>query len=590
MDNKSAAMLLTSLMERVTREQSIGIMTSLERKALHLAIQTLVGGSDLSLQPVPSQPPLIATPPVPSDSDATATLQAAPLVEKPATDGPATATPPALPKVKLVLDAINREQPSDPDVLMCLDFGTAMSKAFAAVAPDEYLDLELGAAAGRSGYTLPSSVFIGDDDKAYFGFEAIDLSQELVDSGRERLDSIKGWLSLRREGNLDGEAFLLSPALNPTAYRLTQGDLIRIYLAYLTDMADIALGKYQVNEQTVGRYVKRRFARPCWPDAAQAQWADKLMRSMLAEAQILADTFSGRWAGGIDVAELKAAVEEIKILGKRPDYLIDVGVPEPVAVAAGAIADSENLRDGFMVVDVGAGTTDFGLFVSTRKPNSEDDEPRVFQVPASIQGLMQAGDKVDGMLRAFIAHKEKIDTSDSAGRMIIADLGRRIRGLKEVLFKRERLEYALADGTVGHVTLEEFLADETVKRFGSAIDAGFKKALEAVDETWLRWLAMDGVRLHVVLTGGSSTLPMMKVLGEGMIEVRGFRILRKPVDPKPEWMDGVSGELSVVYPQLAVAIGGVAETMPETLTAPPVFAGGGGRSSYVAGRLHISGS
>jgi molecular chaperone HscA len=565
-DNKIAAMLLSSLMERVARNESIGIMTSLEREALHLAIQALGEGGDLPLQPVAAQPPLIETPPE--------------------VEGPSTL--PALPNVKLVLDALNREQPSDPDVLMCLDFGTAMSKAFAAVAPDDYLDLELGAAAGRNGYTLPSSVFIGDDGKAYFGFEAIDLSQDLVDSGRERLDSIKGWLSLRREGNLDGDAFLLQPALNPTAYKLTQGDLIRIYLAYLTDMADIALGKYQVNEKTIDRYVKRRFARPCWPDAAQAQWADKLMRSMLAEAQILADTFSGRWAGGIDVSELKAAVEEIKILGKRPDYLIDVGVPEPVAVAAGAIADSENLRDGFMVVDVGAGTTDFGLFVSTRKPG--DDEPRVFQVPASIQGLMQAGDKVDGMLRAFIAHKEKVDTSDSSGRMIMADLGRRIRGLKEVLFKTEKLEYALADGTVGNVVLEEFLADETVIRFALAIDAGFKKALGAVDETWLRWLAMDGVRLHVVLTGGSSELPMMKALGMGMIEVGGFRILREPVDPKPGWMDGVSNELSAIYPQLAVAIGGAAEHMPETLTAPPVFGGGGGRASYVAGRLQLSGN
>ncbi|OHC72335.1 MAG: hypothetical protein A3H93_14600 [Rhodocyclales bacterium RIFCSPLOWO2_02_FULL_63_24] len=494
-----------------------------------------------------------------------------------------------MPDIELVLDAVERETPSDPGVLLCLDFGTAMSKAFASVTPNEHLDLELGAAAGSKGYTLPSSIFISDDGKAYFGFEAIDLSQDLVDSGRERLDSIKGWLSLRREGNLDSDACLLQPKLNPTAYKLTQGDMIRIYMAYLTDMAVTALGGYEVDGKAVGRYVKRRFARPCWPDVAQAQWADNLMRSMLAESQILADTFSGRWAGGIDIAELKAAVEQIKLLGKRPDYLIDVGIPEPVAVAAGVIADGVNLRDAFMVVDVGAGTTDFGLFVSTRMSDNEDDAPRIFQIPASIQGLLQAGDKVDGMLRTFIARKESVDTTDNSGRMILADLNRRIRGLKEVLFTTEKLEYALADGTVGHVTLDDFLADETVKRFGLAIDAGFKKALEAVDETWLRWLAMEGVRMHVVLTGGSSALPMMKTLGQGMIEVKGFRILREQVDPKPVWMDEVSGELTAVYPQLAVAIGGAAESMPETLTAPPVFAGAGGRSSYVAGRLQISG-
>ena len=365
--------------------------------------------------------------------------------------------------------------------------------------------------------------------------------------------------------------------------------MIRIFLAYLTDMAVTALGEHEVGGKEVGRYAKRRFARPCWPDAAQAKWADNLMRAMLAESQILADTFSGRWTGGVAIAELKTAVEQIKVLGKRPDYLIDIGVPEPVAVAAGVIEDRQNLRDAFMVVDVGAGTTDFGLFVSTRMPENKDDAPRVFQIPASIQGLMQAGDKVDSMLRVFIARKECVDTTDNSGRMILDDLGRRIRGLKEVLFKTGKLEYALADGTVGHVTVDEFLADETMKRFGLAINAGFKKALQAVDDSWLHWLAMDGVRLHVVLTGGSSTLPMMKTLSQGMVAVKGFRILREQVDPKPVWMDEVSGELTAVYPQLAVAIGGAAESMPETLTAPPVFAGAGGRSSYVAGRLQISG-
>jgi len=588
MDIKTAAALLTSLLERVDREQTIGVVSSLERQALQLALSAL--GATGSPTPAPAEPGVASAPVSATVGGDAQSGQVATQTVPSAAQSPRTPAPPTLPTVALVLNSLESGTPSDPEVLMCLDFGTAMSKAFATVSPDEYLDLELGTAAGQSGYTLPSSVFIGDDGKAYFGFEAIDHSQDLVDSGRERLDSIKGWLSLRREGNLDSQSCVLQPALNPTVHKLTQGDLIRFYLAYLTDMACIALGEYQLQDKTIGRYPRRRFARPCWPDAAQAQWADKLMRSMLADAQILADTFSGKWSGGIDVAELKAAVEQVKLLDKRPDYLIHEGVPEPVAVAAGAIADSQNLRDAFMVVDVGAGTTDFGLFVSTRMSGNEDDMPRVFQVPASIQGLMQAGDKVDGMLRAFIARKESVDAADNSGRMILADLGRRIRGLKETLFKTGKLEYALADGTVGQVTLEEFLSDDAVKRFSVAVDTGFKKALGALDETWLRWLSLEGMRLNVVLTGGSSALPMMKALGQGVIEVNGFRILRQPIDPRPDWMAGVPDELLAVYGQLAVAIGGAAENMPETLTAPPVFAGAGGRSSYVAGRLQISGT
>ena len=139
MDNKTAAILLASLLERVEREQTIGVVSSLERQALQLAVSAL-GGTE-------SRAP---------GGDAKA---------EQSTLGEGPVAPTELPTVALVLNSIESEAPTDPDVLMCLDFGTAMSKAFATVSPDDYLELELGAAAGQSGYTLPSSVFIGDNGK-----------------------------------------------------------------------------------------------------------------------------------------------------------------------------------------------------------------------------------------------------------------------------------------------------------------------------------------------------------------------------------------------------------------------------------------
>lgn len=580
MENKIAAVLIKSLLERIERDQTIGAVSSLEREALRQALAAL-GDPQISVSEAPIAAPVVSAP-VEQAKQPVADVE----VESPVMV--AVEAAPTLPELDLVLTANERSAPTDPDVMLCLDFGTAMSKAFASIEPYEHLDLELGVAAGSTGYTLPSSVFIGNNGKAFFGQEAIDLSQDLIGSGRERLDSIKGWLSLRREGDLDGESCVLRKALNPTNFKLTEGDLIRIYLAYLTDIAGTALASHSHQGNAIQRYVQRRFARPCWPDQAQATWADALMRTMMAEAQILADTFSGQWTGGIEVAKLKSAVEQLKKLGKKPDYLIAAGVPEPVAVAAGAFEGMENRRDAFMVVDVGAGTTDFGLFVSTRR--TDDEDVRVFQVPASIHGLMQAGDKVDGILRTYIAQKESIDSTDNAGRMLLADLGRRIRSLKEILFKAGQVEYALADGTVGLVTLDEFLADERMGRFGTSVEAGFIKSLQDLDESWLRWLSSQGVQLQVVLTGGSSQLPMMKALAKGTILVKGFEIRRGGVSPRPDWMEDVSPELQAVYPQLAVAIGGSAERMPETLTAPPAFGGGTTKSQYVAGRMQLTGA
>jgi len=189
-------------------------VSSLESQALQLAVSALGGEASAALSMV--QPPIRLTPaPAAAGGDEDAS-RVTPVETPPVERLLKPSGPQDLPAIALVLDSLDRKSATDPDVLICLDFGTAMSKAFATVSPDIHLDLELGKSAGGSGYTLPSSVFIGDDGKAYFGFEAIDQSQDLVDSGRERLDSIKGWLSLRREGDLDGPSCVLQPALNPT--------------------------------------------------------------------------------------------------------------------------------------------------------------------------------------------------------------------------------------------------------------------------------------------------------------------------------------------------------------------------------------
>jgi molecular chaperone HscA len=233
-----------------------------------------------------------------------------------------------------------------------------------------------------------------------------------------------------------------------------------------------------------------------------------------------------------------------------------------------------------MVVDVGAGTTDFGLFVSVKK-SDDDEDVKVFQVPGSIQGMKQAGNTVDRLLRGYILKKESVDTSDMAGKMIVGKLSSGIRGLKEALFKTGRLEYVLADGTAGSITLTEFLDDTNVKKFSEAVAAGFKKSLLDIDKSYLNWLGMDGVRLHVVVTGGGAQLPMMQSLSHGMVEINGYKIVREAVNSMPVWMEDESDELKTVYPQLAVAVGGAEEHMPETFNGPAVFGGGVRRPTYV---------
>ena len=115
--------------------------------------------------------------------------------------------------------------------------------------------------------------------------------------------------------------------------------------------------------------------------------------------------------------------------------------------------------------------------------------------------LAEADDKVDSLPRAFIAQKEGVDSTDAHGSEVMADLARRIRPLKELLFSVGQLEYTLSDGTVGEVFKDSFLADPKVLSFSKAMEAAFVKALESVSDSCLAWLSRAPMRLNVVVTG-----------------------------------------------------------------------------------------
>ena len=574
MDQKTAALFLTNMLERLAVAGGNTAITTLERVAIQTGI-TALESIGMQLQPsthsplktkIEVQPGLTSAT---SNEFVTAFTQISGEGPQQTTSKPDESLSPEslrAQEVVLNLDSLQRNTPSVKGAMLCLDFGTAMSKAYASVGVTKHLDLALGSAAGYSGYLLPSTMLIGDDGKLYFGQEALDQSERLSSSKRKRLDSIKTRLSQRRDVLADVDTTPLTPEENPQAdLHLTHGDMIRIYLAYFTDVAEKALARHEGFEGDSARHVERRYARPCWPDAEQARLADAKMREMMEHAQILADTFSGQWAGGIALARVKAAIQNVRELGARPSYLVKSGVPEPVAVAAGIVYESENARDAYMVVDVGAGTTDFGLFVATRRA---DGEVKMHQVAASIQGVMQAGDKVDSLLRAFIAQKEGVDSTDAHGSEVMADLARRIRPLKELLFSVGQLEYTLSDGTVGKVFKDSFLADPKVLSFSKAMEAAFVKALESVSDSYLAWLSRAPMRLNVVVTGGSASLDMMQALSKGVVDVRGHKIERIAMNSRPDWLESESEDLQRIYPQLAVAVGGSSDEIPDTRDAP----------------------
>lgn len=487
---------------------------------------------------------------------------AEPADEPPKKPEEAVVAPPKHEAVPLNLDSIALAFPENPSVLLCLDFGTATSKAFATDETDEnYIDLPIGKQAGQTAsiYSLVSSIFITDSGRIIFGSKAVSESTHADAGGRRRFDSVKDILCKDVVCDLDEAP--LERAYNPTDVPLTKGDMVTLFLGFFTDMATSALEQHNIS-----RYVRRRFTLPVLPHD-RAPWAEDQLRSLLARAQILADTLHGQWHQGIDVETAKDVLKQIRNMEELPTFLIDEGVMEPVAAVGSRFRNfvcSKESRRLLMVVDVGAGTIDFALFAEIHKKGKP---LRVMQIPNSIQVLRQAGDAVDKLLRRFILKQANVETTDSDFHMIDADLSLRIRQLKERLFRDKRVDFNLTNDAAGEVTLDKFLSHPGVDELSKAIQGKFSQCLEGTDRSWIDGLYTSG--LAVVFTGGGASLPMIRSLGQGTAFAHGRQMSIQASIPVPAWVEKDAPELSDEFPQLAVAIGGASRSLP--VLAPSTF-------------------
>ncbi len=502
-----------------------------------------------------------ASEPIPKPDPEPEELKAAPVTKEPHPEiheeEEVEPAPDPEPEVKLNLDSLKFNAPQNPNIRLCLDFGTAMSKAFATdIEGDEVVEglkIKLGhrGSGGTSKhiYPVPSTLWICDDGKIYLGEEAIVRSLHADPSGsRERFDSLKKELILGMKESTPFQQ-VMNHSLNPTDVHLSKGDAITLYLGYLTDLTCTEM------EEThkCSRYIFRNFGLPSWAPERRS-WGEDLLRKMLVKAQIVADTFHGQWDNGISVKAVKNVLDKIDDLEKFPDYLVGEGITEPLAAGSSRLRQDEPSRGLVMMVDVGAGTSDLALFVVVEDP--ERNLFNAFPVEGCNQSLHMAGDTLDSALQQTILKKAGIVPSDHDYSFIIQNLRKQIRSFKEDLFRDEYCVVNLVNGARVRVGLEEFLQEESVNRYQKNLADKFEDVLRGMTKSLAHRFGSGG--LSVVLTGGGASLPMVKYLAKGTFTLHNIPLRKNEVAMVPEdFEDDV--ELATVYPQLAVAIGG---TMP----------------------------
>ena len=451
------------------------------------------------------------------------------------------------PVVRLNEASLTEKVSPSIDVTLCLDFGTAMSKGWAWSADmNRAYPLVLGQRAGESDDApLVSSVYVSREGLIYFGRAAEVRHLDSIADGHIRLDNLKRQLSEGfEESDLDAKDL---PAMaNPSGVPLTYGDAIQLYLAFLTDIAledlyaleQLRLGGDKASNKVTStledlRYVRRRFAMPSFVGRREKRAKDWLRQSFM-RAQILADTFRGRWREGIPAREARATLDACRKLTRLPEYLLDEddGVKEPIAAIATRVDDEfdrvlgfpttgsqrQPLRRLIMVVDAGAGTTDFAMFIAAC--DAETGEAKYRTIAPTVRFSEVAGNRVDEALRLHIFQSHRLDPKSGTISQEDFDLLRgrlngQLRQIKEQLLRDGQASLSFGAIHDVRVNRDEFLTCDAMRRLSSELEKKRDETLEALGERFFSEMSGQEQGVYVALTGGTSNVPMFQRLAHG---------------------------------------------------------------------------
>ena len=484
------------------------------------------------------------------------------LAVMPSQNGPvAPRLPSAGDEPAVSLDLTCLEKPVGSDVMLCVDFGTAFSKAAIWRAGYDHpvpLDLLGAAEPGASGVILDSVAYV-TGGRILFGRSADSTFAHEDDPDRRLFESPKDLLT-HEMARLEVDR----PAreIDPTGL-FTSRDLLTLYLGYLSAVICEAL------PADVPRNVRRRYAAPGWNDA-QADMATQSMSAaarslgdLLVDAQVLADTIPiSAWREGLDARSAAAVMVALRSSrAQRPVHgvpMVERAVLEAVAAGSGMMDRFRNRRPQVLVVDVGAGTTDVGFFKYVMR---SDGDAVVAPYAGGMKAVKKAGHAVDDALEWLACQKVGLPAGSDSLRRFQRRFRTSVRDYKARLCEDRSIEVDVQDAPRFAIELAELEATPLIKTFVGEFTGAVRSALAGSGRTF-NSARDDNV---VVFSGGGRSLPFLReVFKDGLISQGGTAYFAQD-DAKPSWLDRVVPDVTSVFPQIAVATGGCSPDLPTEL-------------------------
>lgn len=443
------------------------------------------------------------------------------------------------------------------DLILCLDFGTSLSKAYACASKGkgkfpQLIDIELVESDDPvKRYFLPSELFI-HEGRIHFG-AAARSKFEIVEASQNRLiDSPKQYMTLGTEvANLHQKP--LRSEQDPSQ-SLSQRDALVLYLSHLNYLAEKSL-----ENQGLSTDIRRRYAHPAW-DKTTADANSRAMARVMAEAVALSRVYSVEFLDSMSLETAKQVTLSVRASDDEnlPFGLLIDPVLEATAAGAGALMMTQRgRRKPYVVLDIGAGTTDISGCLCVNNPKNQ--AVRVWEVTGARETIPMAGNIIDSILLNEILKKCSAAEGTTEYSQVHQALRKTIRTHKETLFVHGTLSDRLVSGEDFEIKLSQFLKIDAIERL-------FGKIKTAVTDAAFKVVG-DDAPVTLVATGGGANLPVVEDLVSGPIRKNGGSLKLQLRHAMPNNLRAAYPELNEVYPQLAVAIGGAHPELAEQMSS-----------------------
>ena len=346
---------------------------------------------------------------------------------------------------------------------------------------------------------------------------------------------------------------------NPTRLNLTMRQVTSLYMAFLSLAAITSLDR--ARNVVVGEDIQRTLTMPAFKGKQDAHTRRELGLAAHFGWEIK-EEFEDGLVSGFD---LRVALPKLRGLERHasryPPHNLEI--VEPLAAIAARMATYDPQReDGrrlSMVIDVGAGTVDFGLFVSGLKGENIGVHP----IADAKYSLPVGGNDIDTALIQCILQKARLRGNRRA--LVKASLEEQARDLKKNLLGADDNEpMRIADADI-QLTKSEFVSSDPLRRIAERVEGAFWERLRSVDASWLELASMLFRRgIGVFLSGGGAKLPFLRSMipenaPQTIHESPHFYFRVANEDPSWATERGFIRAWQQVgkdYPQMAVSLGG----------------------------------